>query len=58
MWIQQCPPSSGDSRPDLWGASREQHDYCCMAIEFQGALGVQPPGFLHFEGLKTALNLC
>ena len=29
---------SGDSRPDLQGASREQHDYCYMAViktEFQ-----------------------
>ena len=39
------------------GASREQHDYCCMTVEFQGGLGVQPQeaiGFLQFEGLKTA----
>ena len=35
---------SGDSRPDQQGGpSREQHDYCCMAVEFQGGSGGATP---------------
>ena len=43
MHVNLHSTCSGDSI-DLTngGASREQHDYCCMTIEFQGVWGCSP----------------